>query len=429
MNQASLAPEEGADILPPRDRRRSRLVFRTSLHELIGLCLVVALCQHGRAYAARPALYYYPPPVELADGSVISSPLMISVDQMTISFPVVEEMTGVVIALPWSTLCPEQLHCDFGLIDQVLAYWGRRGKKVVLGISTAGPPFKAIVSGQKVLIAETPDWVFRTVASYDGPAHAIGRIGTGPSDIVTVKFPEYWDARFPPLFIHLIHELGRRYDGNPTLSTVRISTGLVGEDAPTPFGVNPAKAPGYTYAKWLRYSQTIRDAYAAAFPHTALEYDISYLPWGYANGDAAEKQLTDAFMHGLERSHLLLAFNGLQPDALVWLQHAEIPGFALNRVMHYLQQHQRRSLPIGVEAVAPIMVPKMQNIAALAHIFRDLHPQRLVLFGLDAGSVNDIRHGPNATNKSAIRWMAGRPQSLEELGKLSIQLLDACQWD
>ena len=408
--------------------RQRRLAFR-SLRKLLVVCLVMAFCQEGTAYAARPELYYYPPPVQLVDGSLIASPLMISVDQITTSFPVVEEMAGVVIALPWSRLCPEELHCDFGLIDQVLSFWGSRGKKVVLGISTAGPPVKTIVEGHPVLVTETPEWVFKTVASYDGPAHSIGRIGTGPSDVVTVKFPEYWDDRFPTLFIRLIRELGYRYDGNPNLSYVRISTGLVGEDAPTPFGVDPAKAPGYTYAKWLRYSQTITDAYVAAFPHSRLEYDISYLPWGYTKGDAADKQATDAFMHGLERSRLLLAFNGLQPDAFVWLQRAEIPGFALNRVMHYLREHQQQSLPIGLEAIGPIMVPKMQDVGVLGQIFRGLHPQRLVLFGLDAGSVNYIRHGPNATNQSSIQWMAGRPQSLEDLGKLSVQLLEASQWD
>jgi hypothetical protein len=371
----------------------------------------------------RAEVYFYAPPYRLTDGSVISSPLTVAAEEITTQFPVIAEMDGVVLQLAWSQLCPQRNRCDFSIVDETLRFWGQRGKKVVLGISPAGPPVKTIRDGQPKLMSETPDWALSAVATYEAQSHPIGRIDGG--DPVTARFPEYWDERFAPLLIELVQALGRRYDGNPTLSYVRISTGLVGEDEPTPFGTHPERAPGYTFPKWLDYSRRIVDAYRAAFPHSMLEFDISFLPWGYAAGEERDKEATDAFVADLNRSGVFLAFNGLQGDALQWLQHAEIPGFALNRIMHYLAERRHNGLPIGLEAIGPMMVPKMQDIGSMAEIFRVLRPQRLVLFGLDAGSINYVRDGLGPNNSTSVQWMQGRPQSLRELGNLSLQLLDA----
>ncbi len=94
-----------------------------------------------------PELYFYPPPYRLADGSLASSPLALGEDQLTALFPQIDEMSGVVVMVPWSSLAPVQGHYDFTLIDNVLKFWTARDKKIVLGVSTSGPPFKIVRDG------------------------------------------------------------------------------------------------------------------------------------------------------------------------------------------------------------------------------------------------------------------------------------------
>jgi hypothetical protein len=387
------------------------------------IALLALFSPAANAAGTAPEIYFYPPPARLANGTLVASPLTVDVDQITVQFPQVEEMDGVVMMVPWSSLCTSAGQCHFEMIDKVLDYWKSRGKKVVLGISTAGPPVLTVQNGNPVYQGETPSWVSAGATTYQVKSDTIGHVGNTPQ--TDAMYPEYWDSRFAPLFIDLIRQLGTRYNGNPTLSYVRISTGLLGEDAPGPFGPHQDRAPGYSFKAWVAYTHRIVDTYAQAFPRSRLEFDISYLPWGYVAGDDADKKSTDELVADLDQKGVFVAFNGWQANALTWLQHAEVPGYSLNRLMHYLVERRHKNLPIGLEAVGPMTVPSMQNITSLAEVAHELQPQRLVFFGTDAGGIAYVRHGSSPTTATSEEWMKTHSLSLAQMGQLSIKLLQA----
>jgi len=105
-----------------------------------------------------PELYFYPPPYKLPNGSLSPSILTVAPEQITDLFPSVKEMDGVVLLVAWNQLCPRANSCDFSLIDRVLNYWGPRGKKVILSLSTMGLPVKVMVDGRERFLEETPEW-------------------------------------------------------------------------------------------------------------------------------------------------------------------------------------------------------------------------------------------------------------------------------
>ncbi|HUZ64016.1 MAG TPA: hypothetical protein VMU82_09950, partial [Acetobacteraceae bacterium] len=111
---------------------------------LWGAAACIAPASAGAAGFAPPQLFFYPPPYQLADGSLVASPVTVAAAQITTQFPRIREMSGVALLVYWSRLCPTAGRCDFSLIDKVLRYWGARGKKVVLGVATVGFPIKTM---------------------------------------------------------------------------------------------------------------------------------------------------------------------------------------------------------------------------------------------------------------------------------------------
>jgi hypothetical protein len=83
---------------------------------------------------ASPPLFVYPEPYRFADGRALTSPQTMDVDQITTRIPEVSALTGVVLVVYWSTICPTAA-CDFSLIDKTIDYWHARGKHVVLTVS------------------------------------------------------------------------------------------------------------------------------------------------------------------------------------------------------------------------------------------------------------------------------------------------------
>src|ERR1700730_8142672 len=92
----------------------------------------------------RPQLFFYPPARRLSDGSESGGIVTLDPLQITSNFPAIPQMSGVVLVVIWSSLCPQADHCDFSPIDQVLDFWGARNKKVILNVATVGPPVKVL---------------------------------------------------------------------------------------------------------------------------------------------------------------------------------------------------------------------------------------------------------------------------------------------
>ena len=100
----------------------------------------------ARALQATLPMYLYPPSHRYPDGKTLTAMTAFDVAQITTRFELPPEMAGVAIAFYWSTLSSVRGTVDFSMIDAALDYWGRRGKKVIVGVGTIG--FPAHVGGR-----------------------------------------------------------------------------------------------------------------------------------------------------------------------------------------------------------------------------------------------------------------------------------------
>jgi hypothetical protein len=379
-----------------------------------------------------PALYFYPPALLTPDGTLVSSPLTLKAEQITTLFPTVREMSGVVVIVPWGLLCPVSTQCNFSIIDDVLRYWAARGKRVVLSLTTIGPPFKIVSGGQATFASETPNWVLQGVETYPSPGAAtLGLIPglavqNGASHIDTV-YPNFRDSRFVSASASIIRELGNRYDGNATLSYVRIGTGKLGEENPMPpEGAGAAavqRIPGFSIQGWIQYCEQMTNAYQSAFHRTQLEFDLTYLP-NVSERNTLARPAIDDFVKYLRDHNIFLAYDGLKSEDFALLQDAYGPSSVPGRqVLHYLMQAKQQGKRIGLEEASPMINPHMQDVSAIAGTVNTVRPDRLVLFGLDAGVINFVREGSNPTNATTQQFMSKQKQTIEEIGQLDQQLL------
>jgi hypothetical protein len=388
-----------------------------------------ALPQVNTASSTVPALYFYPAPYKLANGSLLPTHLTVAPEQITTLFPVIREMSGVTLVIPWSELCPVANHCNFSIIDKTLSYWGPRKKKVILNVSTMGPPIKTIENGRPRFVSETPEWVLQDVSTYLAQTATFGvipgfEVENGLSHMDTV-YPTFGDPRFVSHVASLVRALGKKYDGNPVLSYVRISSGKVGEENPIPPGssglIADQRIPGFSTMGWIQYCEQMTNLYEVAFHRTQLEFDISFLPVAYVRGSPSERAAIDTFIKRLQEHNIFIAFNGLESaDINLFDDTTSGPGQSLR----YLMQAKRQGKPIGLEGQSPMAFRRMQDVSAIAKVVRAVAPNRLVFFGLDAGAVNHLREGSNPSNATTEEFMSRQKQTIDEIGRLDQQLLE-----
>jgi hypothetical protein len=352
--------------------------------------------------AASPQVFFYPPPYELPDRSILASPVTVSPDQVTVLFPEISEMSGVVLLVYWSQLCPKEHHCDFSIIERTLKYWQARNKKVVLSVATVGFPIKMLVDGEFRFVGATPEWLLDRIQSFVDVSRTIGVIDGNSS--ITVKFPSYADPQFVSAIRNLAHQLST-FDGNSALAQIRIPTGLLGEDNPSVRGLK-SSMPEFTDIFWINYCRTMLSVFRNAFRQTQLEFDIGRLSWSAALGSAAVKSAVDNFVQELIGAKVLIAFDGLQSDTLEALNGSPIPSLAgPAQSLVYLFEARRKAGQFGLEAAGPLQVPRMQNLTNIAAVVERMAPNRIVLFGTDAGLLNLSRHGENDANRSTRRFV------------------------
>jgi hypothetical protein len=83
----------------------------------IVLLPLLAFCGPAQAqWGARPELYFYRTAISLEDGSQVFGFEVFSPNDMA-TFPESKEMSGVVLMVHWSTLCPAADRCDYSIID------------------------------------------------------------------------------------------------------------------------------------------------------------------------------------------------------------------------------------------------------------------------------------------------------------------------
>jgi hypothetical protein len=350
------------------------------------MLVMLAVC--GQALAA-PELFFYPPPLRLTPQVVASGLVTVSAEQITVHFPVVPEMSGVAMVVYWSQLCPEENHCDFSIIDQVISYWQQRGKKVVLGVATVGYP-AAFKHGDSVVFqTATPDWVLRKVRTQSEPSRILGIApGHKPGQIdSSAVYPAFTD----PAFLHevdgLVAALARRYDGNPGIAYLRMSLGFLTEDHPND-GLRYL-VEDLTDRGWIAYCESVRAIFSRSFKRTQLEFDAGRLYWIMGQGSAPDRSQVQHLLDGMSASGVFIAYNGLNSTSIDLLN-KPAGSSGPSQAMHFLQHLRAIGRPIGLEAEGPARVTMPDMPAVLAAV-ASLRPSRVILFSSEAALVRYSR--------------------------------------
>lgn len=352
----------------------------------------------------RPELFFYPPALRLSDGSESGGIVTLDPRQITTNFPAIPQMSGVVLVVIWSSLCPQAGNCDFSPIDQVLEFWGARNKKVILNVATVGPPVKVLDFGAPRFVSTTPEWVLSRVATYAATTPTLGFID-GRNETLA-RFPSYVDPAFAELVERFVQQLAR-YDGNPVISQVRISTGRLGEDQPRAGPNAPLRAiPGYTDLNWIAYCRRMTTIFRSAFKRTQLEFDLGRVGVSWVQGDDAVKRAADGFIEDLLEGNTFLQFNGLRDDTYENIS-GDPQSAGIQRDLYYLRQARGRGTAIGLEAFAPMTNPRMQNVNEIVKAVRALRPKRLVLFPDSAALIDYENRGDQPSNAAEMKWVNG----------------------
>ena len=394
-----------------------------SATRLLGwLILPMVFPSGGRA---APSLYAYPAPYVLADGSSLSSIVTVAPEMATTLMPRIQKLEGVVLLVSWSDLCPTAQTCNFSLIDETLMYWGQRGKKVVLGLSMMGPEIKSLSGGYAHFVNETPAWVLDEVQTYTAQLAPFGwlpnlPVGADGVAYVPTQVPVYSDPQFIAYVASIVQQLGRRYTGNTVLSRVRISLGKLGEDNVIPRKGNGLPAlqtvPGYSLSGYLAYCEQLTSIYENAFPDTQLEIDIGVLADSYAVvATPDEKVAIDSYFRSLALNHVFMAFNGLGAPA-----DAAAPSLAALAKMEIMGGQ------VGLEEIASVTNPLMQDMAVVGQTLAEVQPARLVLFGVDVGGLEySLQPGSPAETLTSLQWMASQGMSVGQAAAFDIAILNA----
>jgi len=393
--------------------------------------LCVALSPGAQVKAAAPKLYFYPAPYRLPNGTLSPSILTIAAEQITTLFPEITEMEGVVLLVSWAQLCPTRASCNFTLIDEALDYWKLRNKKVILSLSTMGLPVKIMLDGHESFMEQTPAWVLHDVGTYSAHVRTIGVIEgvdvSATGSHIDTAIPSPFDPNFLRDVSLLAKQVAAKYDGNSTISNVRIATGSMGEDNPIPPSgaglVADQQIPGFTVSKWIDYCEKVTAIYVDAFRRSPLEFDISFIPVAYGKiATSGERAETDKFLRYLDDKHILVGFNGLESADLQYLRETSGPGPV--HALAFLRKSKRRGGQIGLEAIGPIASnPRIQDLSAVSETLKETGADRLVLFGIDAGAINFARNGGNPANASSVQFITNQGKSVEATGQQVAHLL------
>jgi len=377
-------------------------------------------------------LYFYPPfgvdPLRhLFDPDSI-------VQNATTNFPTVDAMSGIALNIYWSQLCPVEDQCNFSIIDRVIDFWRRSGKKVILSVAVIGPPLEKFTGSKKEFVSATPDWVLNRVATFQSPSNNFIGIFNDWKDMASnplfsFPFPRYDDPRFVTEIEKLVRQLGERYDGNPTISYVRIGAGKAGEDNPigrtNGFGPNTGML-GFTNDLWIRYSWQVADAYFASFRKSRLEFDALWMAIVAAGAKnitpitTSEQQEAAHFLDYVMGKHVFMAFNGspratnnvpgataANPDGVMCTGFSPRPDATTPPIVAapYAEvEHWRRlGIPFGFEVAAlsnPCDAPEMTRA-----ILERYRPTRVIFFADWAALINFHHEGLNKQNQWEVDWL------------------------
>jgi hypothetical protein len=356
------------------------------------------------------------------------------VKNATTNFPAVDAMSGIALNIYWSQLCPVEGQCNFSIIDRVLDFWRKAGRKVILSVAVIGPPLEKFIGSEKAFVSATPDWLLKAVSTFQSASNNFIGIfndwrNMASNPLFSFPFPRYDDPRFVAEIEKLVRQLGERYDGNPTISYVRIGAGKAGEDNPigrtNGFGLGTGM-PGFTNHLWISYSRRVADAYFASFHKSRLEFDMGWMAVVAAGAKnitpitMSEQAQAEDFLDYVMSKDVFMTFDGgpaatnsvpgataANPQGVTCTGFSPRPDATTPPIVAapYAEvEHWRRlGMPFGFEVAAlsnPCDAPEM--IRAILERYR---PRRIIFFADWAALINFHHKGLNQQNKWEVDAM------------------------
>jgi hypothetical protein len=350
------------------------------------------------------------------------------VKNATVNFPTIKEMSGISVIIYWSQLCPSIGQCNFGIIDHILDFWRKSGRKVVLCVATIGAPIEKDKGGAVEFVSATPDWVLAKTGTFLAESNNfIGAYrhwrGISNNPDYKFRFPRYDDPRFVNEVKRLVRALGRRYDGNPVISYMRIGTGKSGED--NPYG--RVGTPWFTNRLWVGFSRQVANLYLADFRKTQLEFDIGWTGIVAAGAKTAtpiqegDRQMAQEFIDYLVAKKIFIAYNGIAPPPTKNVQmnataanpagncdgHNSQPDDttpATDAALYFqIAKLRDRGIPFGLEGNA--LTDPCMNVGRISSILEQYRPKRFIFFGDAAAIINFQREGLNDKNHYEIELL------------------------
>ncbi|PWT94769.1 MAG: hypothetical protein C5B53_12420 [Candidatus Melainabacteria bacterium] len=240
------------------------------------------------------------------------------------------EVNGIACLLSWKQIEPKEDVYNWSVIDALLSACQNHQKLLILRISTCGIDSPDANDQER---SDTPKWVFDagtksiTYTGHDGKEHLM---------------PVFWDTTYLAKWSNFIHDLGDRYDKNPSIHSIGITGGGVrGSTAVVPnligkkenydsleeklkkdFGMSPRQIVGH----W----KYVADLFPKVFPNARLNFDIDpptpnrsgqdcldeisdYLVFRYGERVYLTRQNIVDDKHGFDQYRVLLKFKADTP--------------------------------------------------------------------------------------------------------------------
>ena len=346
--------------------------------------------------AARPLIFQYVSPYD-DNGVKRGSVAVLSPEQMTVDEGMNPLFDGITLILPWSKLEPTEGQLDESILDNAIAYWGAKGKKIVLNVAPVTFPTEFGSTWGTQLDNGVPKWVMDRCEN-----HVVTtRLLVSPKEKQgPFAMPCPWDPQFEKAYADFVALLGKKYDGNPVLAAVRIGTGMEGEEQYLIEDI------GFTNQKWYQYVIGAVKSHVAAFTKTPLELDLSWA--GYAdigsqkghlakfNVGGADKEDVAALMALLKENHIAAGNNGWRGS-----QGADPKDTS---IMSLLENYRADGNQTTLEVGGAFHNPRMWDTAELLRKAQLISPSRINFMGDTASVVN---YAEGVTNPSDQVSQAG----------------------
>ncbi|MFA5689820.1 MAG: beta-galactosidase [Kiritimatiellales bacterium] len=326
---------------------------------------------------------------------------------LTTLFPDIEEIDGMMLIIYWSLIEPEPGVYRWEIIDEVIDYWKERGKSVAICIAPWAIPV-AFSDAWGGIQDAFPVWARADVKHYNSEHITMGNLYTNTPK--PLKIPLFLDAKYQEYLTRLITEFGKRYDGNPAISFVRIGIGHIGEEVfpVTSAGrsslywtqeiFDAAADDGATVETWYDYCLWLSEQYRLAFKTTPLSINMILAGYLYKK-ETGEYMQANRLLNYCLIHRIMMGNNGLSDVTLSDIENMEQSPRA---TYWLLKQYSDAGFPVETEMKSPPQTEGGTDADSMLQAVRLVKPRYINLFGPHIGVIKAYRD-PEYRNTS-VDW-------------------------